>query len=440
VKLTKSGSGDISATSVTVVSATQITCQFNLAGAATGAWDVVVTNPDLQSGSYLGGFTVLNPAPTVTSLTPASGPTGTTVSITNLAGTGFLSGATVRLTKTGSSNITGTSVTVVSATQITCQFNLAGAATGAWDVVVTNTDQQSATLVGGFTVLNPAPTVTAITPSSGNRGWPVSITNLAGTGFASGATVKLTRTGSSDIAGTSVTVVSATQITCQFNLVGATIGTWNVVVTNPDLQSGTYTNGFTVNSPAPVLSTRNPTSGNRGWPVTIISLTGTGFQPGADVRLRRTGSSDIIATGVNVASSTSINAGTLNLLGATAGTWNYIIFNTDGKQSNIMNFTVNSPAPTLPGTPAFVPNTGARGTTKVVSAPGTNLQPGLAVVLTSANTPTTIITAYNITVPSPTQVIFSMNIGAGATTGAYSCRYTNTDGQTVSRTARFTVT
>jgi hypothetical protein len=235
-------------------------------------------------------------------------------------------------------------------------------------------------------------------------------------------------------------VVSATQITCQFNLVGATIGTWNVVVTNPDLQSGTYTNGFTVNSPAPVLSTRNPTSGNRGWPVTIISLTGTGFQPGADVRLRRTGSSDIIATGVNVASSTSINAGTLNLLGATAGTWNYIIFNTDGKQSNIMNFTVNSPAPTLPGTPAFVPNTGARGTTKVVSAPGTNLQPGLAVVLTSANTPTTIITAYNITVPSPTQVIFSMNIGAGATTGAYSCRYTNTDGQTVSRTARFTVT
>jgi hypothetical protein len=43
-----------------------------------------------------------------------------------------------------------------------------------------------------------------------------------------------------------VNVVSPTQITCNFDLTGVATGAWNVVVTNPDTQSGTLTNGFTV--------------------------------------------------------------------------------------------------------------------------------------------------------------------------------------------------
>ena len=105
MKLTKSGSPDINGTSVSVVSSTQITCSFNLAGAAAGQWNVVVTNPDTQFSTLTNGFTVIYPAPTVSGITPNSGVTGTTVNITNLAGTGFLSGATVKLTKSGSSDI-----------------------------------------------------------------------------------------------------------------------------------------------------------------------------------------------------------------------------------------------------------------------------------------------------------------------------------------------
>ena len=195
-----------------------------------------------KSGTLTNGFTVNNPAPTVSGITPSTGVTGTTVNITNLAGTGFLSGATVKLTKSGSSDINGTSVSVVSSTQITCSFNLAGAASGQWNVVVTNTDTKSGTLTNGFTVTNPAPTVSGITPSTGVTGTTVNITNLAGTGFLSGATVKLMKSGSPDINGTSVSVVSSTQITCSFNLAGAAAGQWNVVVTNPDAQSGTLTN------------------------------------------------------------------------------------------------------------------------------------------------------------------------------------------------------
>ncbi len=255
VKLTKSGSTDINASSVVVVSPTQITCSFNLTGAAVGPWNVVVTNTDTQSGTLSNGFTVTNPAPTVSGITPSTGVTGTTVSITNLAGTGFLSGATVKLTKSGSTDINASSVVVVSPTQITCTFNLTGAAVGRWNVVVTNTDTQSGTLSNGFTVTNPAPTVSGITPSTGVTGTTVNITNLAGTGFLAGATVKLTKSGSTDINASSVAVVSPTQITCSFNLsrCGQWVQ-WNVVVTNSDAQSGTLSNGFTVTNPAPTVS------------------------------------------------------------------------------------------------------------------------------------------------------------------------------------------
>src|SRR5216683_6976170 len=78
---------------------------------------------------------------------------------------------------------------------------------------------------------NPAPTVTGIGPSSGtaNGGTPVTIT---GTGFLSGATVKLGGT-----TATNVTVTSSSTITATTSAHAA--GTVDVVVTNTDGQSGT---------------------------------------------------------------------------------------------------------------------------------------------------------------------------------------------------------
>jgi hypothetical protein len=103
-------------------------------------------------------------------------------------------------------------------------------------------------------------TVTGITPNSGVTGTTVNITDLTGTGFVEGATVKLTKSGRPDITAASVVVASSTQITCTFHLTGAVTGQWNVVVTNPDAQSGTLTNGFTLT---------NPTSLDGDWMFTI---------------------------------------------------------------------------------------------------------------------------------------------------------------------------
>ena len=90
-------------------------------------------------------------------------------------------------------------------------------------------------------------TVTSITPSTGAQGSSFAITNLAGTGFQSGAMVKLTRVGSADIVASAVTVVSASKITCQIAIpLTATAGAWNVVVTNPGGASATLANRFSV--------------------------------------------------------------------------------------------------------------------------------------------------------------------------------------------------
>ncbi|MFA7304908.1 MAG: hypothetical protein WC015_10420, partial [Methanoregula sp.] len=229
-----------------------------------------------------------------------------------------------------------------------------------------------------------------------------------------------------DISATNVVVVSATKITCDFDLTGAPAARRNVTVTNPDGKTGTLANGFTITSNAPALSARNPTSGNRGWLVNIISLTGNGFQPGATVRLNRTGYTAVGATGVNVASPTSINAGTFNLLGVTAGTWNILVTNPDGKPSTTVTFTVRSSTPTITG---ITPNTAARGTTvSITNLVGTNFQPGASLQLRNSSRIISNATAVNVA--SPTQITCEFPIpssGVRPGTNGYYIRVTNTD-------------
>ena len=83
-----------------------------------------------------------NPAPTVTGITPSSGPAGGGTGVT-ITGTGFLAGAVVKLGGTAASN-----VVVASGKSITATTAAHGA--GAVDVVVTNSDTQRGTLSQGY--------------------------------------------------------------------------------------------------------------------------------------------------------------------------------------------------------------------------------------------------------------------------------------------------
>ncbi len=111
-----------------------------------------------------GMITVRSPF-SVVSVTPKTGVQGSTIAAVKLTGTGFQPGATVKLARTGSAvTIPGTNVVVASPTAITCRFALPmTAATGSWNVVVTNPGGQSATLSSGFTVSKYVPAGTGMT-------------------------------------------------------------------------------------------------------------------------------------------------------------------------------------------------------------------------------------------------------------------------------------
>ena len=95
----------------------------------------------------------------------------------------------------------------------------------------------------------PAPTVESVTPGSAPNTAPVSITNLAGSGFVPGATVAVSREGSPDINASNVAVTSPNALSCVIDVSGATPGLWDVTVRNPDGQSGTLSKGFAVTIP-----------------------------------------------------------------------------------------------------------------------------------------------------------------------------------------------
>lgn len=190
-----------------------------------------------QFGRYRGVLPVpvVTPvlAPTVSSVTPNSGSVAGGTAITNLAGTGFQVGSTVTF-----NGVAATSVVFVSSTKLTCTTPASVA--GAKNIVVTNPDTRTSGTSGNglFTYLAAAPTVTAITPNTGSTAGGDAITNLAGTGFVNGATVKI-----GGASATSVVFVSSTKLTCVTP--AGSSGAKDVVVTNPDTQTGTGTGLFT---------------------------------------------------------------------------------------------------------------------------------------------------------------------------------------------------
>src|SRR5205085_4739723 len=124
--------GSVQSASVTVGGSTSVTAVAPAQSAA-GAVNVQVINPDGQSAVLASGFSYAA-SPTVSSVSPNSGPAsgGTAISI---AGTNFVSGATVKV-----GGVAATGVSVVSATQVSAVAPAHAA--GAVAVTVTNPDTQ----------------------------------------------------------------------------------------------------------------------------------------------------------------------------------------------------------------------------------------------------------------------------------------------------------
>jgi hypothetical protein len=234
--------------------------------------DSVLT--EVANASCLSALTggVVPPAPTITNVSPGSGPLAGGTSLT-ISGTNFVNGATVAFVELPSNDVFGTpssksaaSLTFNGSTQLTVTTPSASTA-GAVDVVVMNPDVQTATRSSGFTYTTtpPAPTVTAVSPNSGSTPGGTSVT-ITGTNFV--ATPAVTFGGSN---ATAEAFVNSTTLTATVPAHSA--GLVDVVVTNPDAQTGTLSNGYAY---------LPPPSASRYWAITPCRLFDTRNGSGAD--------------------------------------------------------------------------------------------------------------------------------------------------------------
>ena len=262
--------GSVAATDVEVVDASQVTCVSPAQGA--GPVDVTVTTSGGTSATSANDqFTYVVPAPpTITSITPSSGPAAGGTSVT-IAGTN-LSGASVTFGGTAATGVTAT------ATQITCTTP-AGSA-GAVDVVAT-TVGGSATSAAGYTYVA-APTITSITPDDGTTAGGTSVT-IAGTNL-SGASVTFGGTAATGVTAT------ATQITCTTPAHAA--GAVDVVVTTIG-GSATSTGGYTYIAP-PGPTRYDQTNGNIVYSGTWTPFTKAAAYDGTYGRSSSSGASAIV--------------------------------------------------------------------------------------------------------------------------------------------------
>ncbi|GAA4353629.1 hypothetical protein GCM10023185_14460 [Hymenobacter saemangeumensis] len=227
--------------------------------------------------------------PTISSFTPANGPTGTVVTIN---GTNFTNAATVTFNGT-----TATTVSFVSSSQLTATVPT-GATTGPIAVTVSGNTATSATSFTVDPTPNPVPTITSLSPNNAFAGGAGFTLTVTGTNFQTAATTTFTFGGTSYTPNT--TGFTSTSFTVAIPAAAiATAGPKAVTVTNPAPGGGTATATFTVNpaalatystasltgsaaSVSPAATAANVTASaiTRGSGLSVQSSTG-GFNSGA---------------------------------------------------------------------------------------------------------------------------------------------------------------
>ncbi len=238
---------------------------------AAGLVDLVVTNPDTQSGALAGAFTYnATHTPVPLSVSPNQGP-GFRTNYATITGTGFSALGTTQVAFGG---VPATGVYVSSDTTLGCYTPLHDA--GIVDITVTNPGGTAGTLAGGYTFLPPTtPIPTAIAPNSGQEAGGTRVT-ITGTQFSTTGGVSVTF---GDKTVSYVSVVDLGDGTCRISCLtpAHAPGTVDVMVTNPGNATGTLVGGFTyLPQQPPTVGSVSPAEGT-SLGGTEVTVTGTGF-------------------------------------------------------------------------------------------------------------------------------------------------------------------
>lgn len=325
----------IDAASITVVSPNTLTAVFDLTDVWPRPYNLHIyegvktaihhTCPD--------PFVVKSLPPKVISITPNS-VQNNSVSLVMIVGEGFYPDQTASLLNTVTGQVLEiTNLVRQDMTHMTGKIDSRGILPGKWEVIVTNESGQIATLHNGFTIRYLPPTLTHMTPNYGMIDIDLVISEIGGTGFRQGMTIKMRKTGGTkEIEGKRVKISSATHASCVFSLQFANVGYYDLVVTNNDGQYAVLPEAVEVADYPPVATRALPAviSNNGESTVTIY---GGRFQLG-DTPIRAYLLSpeyeDIPASSVLVDATGNKLAVTFNVMrSAQSGDYDLMVMNPD---------------------------------------------------------------------------------------------------------------
>jgi hypothetical protein len=329
--------GGVNATNFTVNTATQITAT---APTGTGTVSVTVATPN-GIATTTNQFTYLG-VPTVTSVSPPSGPLGGNYQVT-VSGTSLFGATAVKFGNTPASNFTYSSATQ----QITATVP---AGTGTVNVTVTTPLGASAINRPGdqftYTTL---PAVTGISPTSGPSAGGTSVT-ITGNNLAGATAVKFGGTAGTITASGPTTIVATSP---------PGSGTVDVsVTTTAGTSVASSADRFTYIPPAPTITGFTPTSGPTAGG-TSVTITGTNLSAAASVTFGTTSAAITANTTGSITVTSPPGTGAVALTVTTPG----------GSVSSTGKFTYTAPAPTVT---SVSPNVGPVGGNATVTIIGTN--------------------------------------------------------------------
>ncbi|HQR36323.1 MAG TPA: hypothetical protein PLK30_26600, partial [Blastocatellia bacterium] len=373
------------------VSATQLTASILASDIAnSGSASVVVQNPAPGGGSSPAAtFGIGNPSPTITSLSPASATAGSAAFTLTVNGTGFLNTSTVWW------NGAQRTTQFVSATQLTASISASDiTAAGTANVVVQNpAPGGGSSPAATFTINNPLPAITSLSPTSATSGGAAFTLTINGTGFVTTSTVWWNG------AQRATQFVSATQLTASIPASDiASRGTASVVVQNPAPGGGSSpAASFTINNPVPTISGLNPNSATAGSAAFTLTVNGTNFVSGSTVnwngsaRTTQFVSATQVTASITAADIVSVGSANVTVTNPTPG----------GGTSNQVAFTINANAP-APTTISISPSVGiAGGASFTLTVNGTNFTGSSTVNWKGNARATTFVSATQLTAVIP---------------------------------------
>ena len=386
-----------------------ITIQNSSGGTAVSPTQFTFTG---TTGTTTGGLSI-------SSVSPNSTSAGSSIAI---SGSGFVNGATVHLGGFLASNVVVVSPNLITAIAPTGPV-------GATTLLVTNPGGAATTFTGlsydgiGTTNVGGQPSVGGVSPTIGSSAGGTTV-SISGSGFVSPMIVTF-----GGIPATSVTVVNSNLITAVTP--PNSVGVVSVLVSSPSGAVGGMNAGFTYELAWPRVTAISPSTGALAGGTTL-TITGTGFSPGATVTIN-----GVAAPTVSAVSPTQIVVTTPP---GPSGNATILVTNPGGAISGLASAFAYSANPQATPPPAAAPATlsitgvspssGPSSGGTLVSIYGTEFQPGATVSIGGQSASATVV--------SPTQITTTVPAVSG--TGSVTVSVTNPGGKNVSLPSAWTYT